>query len=61
MDWYLMVWKRYAEFSGRSRRKELWMFVLFNTIICAVLCVGGMMMAGQGSSLGTIFSALYGI
>ncbi len=59
MDWYLMVWKRYAEFSGRSRRKELWVFALINTIICTVLYVGGMMMAGQGSSLGTLFSALY--
>ncbi len=61
MEWYLMVWKRYAEFSGRSRRKELWMFALFNTIICTVLYVGGMMMAMRGSSLGTIFFALYGI
>jgi uncharacterized membrane protein YhaH (DUF805 family) len=61
MEWYLMVWKRYAEFTGRSRRKELWMFVLFNAIILTVLYMGGMMMAGQGSSLGTIFFALYGI
>ncbi len=61
MEWYLMVWKRYAQFSGRSRRKELWMFALFNTIICTVLYVGGMMMAMRGSSLGTIFFALYGI
>ncbi len=33
MNWYLMVLKRYAEFNGRSRRKEYWMFVLFNAII----------------------------
>jgi uncharacterized membrane protein YhaH (DUF805 family) len=25
MEWHLMVWKRFAEFSGRSRRKEYWM------------------------------------
>lgn len=33
MKWYVMVWKRYAEFSGRSRRKEYWMFVLIQTLI----------------------------
>ena len=30
MNWYLGCWKKYAEFSGRARRKEFWMFVLFN-------------------------------
>lgn len=32
MNWYLMAFKKYAEFSGRSRRKEFWMFALFNLI-----------------------------
>ena len=32
MKWYLQVLKKYAEFDGRARRKEYWMFVLFNTI-----------------------------
>lgn len=32
MDWYLQVLKNYAEFSGRARRKEYWMFVLFNLL-----------------------------
>lgn len=27
-----MAFKKYAEFSGRSRRKEFWMFALFNII-----------------------------
>jgi uncharacterized membrane protein YhaH (DUF805 family) len=33
MEWYLMALKKYAEFNGRSRRKEYWMFLLFNMII----------------------------
>ena len=40
MKWYLKVLKQYADFSGRARRKEYWMFVLFNaifTIIAAIL------------------------
>jgi uncharacterized membrane protein YhaH (DUF805 family) len=30
MDWYIAAVKRYAEFSGRSRRREYWMFSLIN-------------------------------
>jgi uncharacterized membrane protein YhaH (DUF805 family) len=37
MEWYLEVLKKYAVFSGRSRRKEYWMFFLFNLIIAFVL------------------------
>ena len=36
MQWMLMPLKRYAQFSGRSRRKEYWMFILF-VIIASVL------------------------
>ena len=28
MDWMLMPLRKYADFSGRSRRKEYWMFLL---------------------------------
>lgn len=28
MEWMLLPLKRYADFSGRSRRKEYWMFTL---------------------------------
>jgi len=37
MNWYLDVLKKYAVFSGRARRKEFWMFLLFNIIIAIVL------------------------
>jgi hypothetical protein len=30
MNWYLKVLKQYADFNGRARRQEFWMFVLFN-------------------------------
>ena len=42
MDWYLMVWRKYAEFDGRSRRKEYWMFLLFHAIVIFLLsAIGG--------------------
>lgn len=37
MEWYISVLKKYAVFQGRARRKEYWMFVLFNFIITFVL------------------------
>ncbi|MBN6075112.1 DUF805 domain-containing protein [Aggregatibacter actinomycetemcomitans] len=40
MNWYLHVLKNYATFSGRARRKEYWMFVLFNfiaTFVCMLI------------------------
>lgn len=44
MEWMLLPYKRYAEFSGRSRRMEYWMFTLFTMIV--VLLLGGLMLAG---------------
>ena len=41
MDWYLGVLKQYAVFDGRARRKEYWMFLLFNVVIAAALAIVG--------------------
>jgi uncharacterized membrane protein YhaH (DUF805 family) len=32
MYWYTKVLSQYADFDGRARRKEYWMFVLFNVL-----------------------------
>ena len=32
MEWYIKVLKQYADFKGRARRKEFWMFSLFDSI-----------------------------
>ena len=37
MNWYLEALKNYADFSGRARRKEYWLFTLFNILINIVL------------------------
>ena len=37
MEWMTMPLKRYAEFSGRSRRKEYWMFTLMLVILNVVI------------------------
>ncbi len=56
MDWYLKVIKNYVGFSGRARRTEYWMFVLFNFIISAVLGILQYM-----ADMGTLLTALYSL
>jgi uncharacterized membrane protein YhaH (DUF805 family) len=55
MEWMLMPLRRYAEFSGRSQRKEYWMFSLGILIAYALLfgllsigLLGGKEDAGAG-------------
>ncbi|MCF7221074.1 DUF805 domain-containing protein [Marilutibacter chinensis] len=62
MEWMLMPLRRYADFSGRSRRKEYWMFVLFQLIVFAVLMIP--VFAGidtQGGGMGMLSKIGFGL
>lgn len=37
LRWYLWPWQRYAEFDGRSSRKEFWTFYLGNVVLSLLL------------------------
>ena len=37
MEWMLLPLRRYADFQGRSCRKEYWMFVLFQLLVMLVI------------------------
>ena len=39
MNWFTTALKKYAVFSGRSRRSEYWYFVLFYLLIYIVLAI----------------------
>lgn len=39
MNWMILPYRRYAEFSGRSRRREYWMFALFYVLVILALNV----------------------
>lgn len=59
MSWYLAVLKKYAVLSGRARRKEYWIFFLFNLIIVVVLgLVEGLLGIGAGSDR-SILASIY--
>jgi uncharacterized membrane protein YhaH (DUF805 family) len=51
MNWYIEVFKKYAVFSGRARRKEYWMFTLFNIMFVFIAIILDM-------NLGTAFEHL---
>lgn len=62
MNWYLKVLRQYADFSGRARRKEYWMFVLFNVIfaITAMILDNILGLAVEGFGYGPLYG-LYAI
>ncbi|MGH6616734.1 DUF805 domain-containing protein [Sphingomonas sp.] len=39
MEWMILPLKKYFQFSGRSRRKEYWMWILFLIIVSIVLMI----------------------
>ncbi|NKE04767.1 DUF805 domain-containing protein [Mesobacillus selenatarsenatis] len=41
MQWYLEALKNYANFKGRARRKEYWLFNLFHILIMGTLYLAG--------------------
>ena len=33
MNWYMEAFRKYAQFGGRARRMEFWMFTLINVLV----------------------------
>lgn len=58
MNWYVKCLKQYADFSGRARRKEFWMFALINAIVGFCLALIGRLI---GNVFGIVVSSLYSL
>ncbi|QDT22607.1 Inner membrane protein YhaI [Gimesia chilikensis] len=61
MNWYLTVLKKYAEFSGRARRKEYWMFVLMNFLVGIVIAFIGAIIGETGGLISVSLSGVYSL
>jgi len=57
MEWMLLPLRRYADFRGRSRRKEYWMFLL-GVIIAAIILGVVESVLGIGGSVGGFYGPL---
>ena len=62
MSWFVEALKKYGVFSGRSRRKEYWYFVLFVVIIQVVLNILDTLIGVYDRSTGAgLFSAIFSL
>ncbi|NGM65624.1 DUF805 domain-containing protein [Sphingobacterium sp. SGR-19] len=62
MDWFLKTLKEnYANFDGRARRKEFWMFVLFVWLIYVALGIISAILSYISSMLGGLVSVIMGL
>lgn len=59
MSYYLAVLKKYATFSGRARRKEYWMFALFNYLFVLVFTLIDYILRAR-TGVFTPFTFIYG-
>ena len=58
MKWYLKVLNQYFDFSGRARRKEYWVFVLFSALISWTLQILDFVF---GTYMLTILASIYSL
>ena len=58
MEWMLMPLKRYADFSGRSRRMEFWMWVVFQFLIGLAFIVLMVALGGAAIMSGDVGGAM---
>ncbi len=67
MEWMILPLKRYAEFGGRSRRQEFWMYMLgmvlmylVLAVVATVIGVGAVGMASANRGTGGAASGMIG-
>ncbi|PSW18266.1 DUF805 domain-containing protein [Photobacterium sanctipauli] len=61
MNWYLLVLKKYAVFSGRARRQEYWYFILINMVIGFILQVINQQFINPADAGGGVLGMIYSL
>ncbi len=62
MNWFKLALSKYAQFHGRSRRKEYWYFVLFVVIISIIATIIDMVLGTYNEEYGVgILSGLFSL
>jgi uncharacterized membrane protein YhaH (DUF805 family) len=58
MDYFIGALKKYADFTGRARRQEYWMFILIYMIINIFLAVLGLELISALVGLGLLIPSI---
>ena len=58
MDYFIGALKKYADFTGRARRQEYWMFILIYMIINIVLAILGLEVISALVGLGLLIPSI---
>ncbi|MAY19777.1 MAG: hypothetical protein CL955_04085 [Erythrobacteraceae bacterium] len=61
MEWMLMPVRRYADFSGRSRRKEFWMFQLGIFLLYIAVLILAAILGAISETLSAIVMIIFAI
>lgn len=61
LAWMLCPLKRYADFQGRSSRKEFWMFLLFTNLVAAALTIVFLADTNAFGGTGTFGNLAFGL
>ncbi|MCC2547391.1 DUF805 domain-containing protein [Hymenobacter sp. BT175] len=62
MDYFLHALRNYANFNGRARRKEYWMFTLFNIVFSIAVAIADQVLNLGSESFGYgILSIIYSL
>ncbi len=59
MSYFVYCLRHYADFTGRARRREFWMFALFNALIGLILSFAPWRMPLGYSSVGVLSTLWY--
>ena len=58
MQWFLKCLTQYADFTGRARRKEYWMFVLFSLLIYFLVAIVLVALSATESAINIVIGLL---
>jgi uncharacterized membrane protein YhaH (DUF805 family) len=58
VNYYLDVWRGFADFSGRARRKEYWFFSLFHSLTVVTGAFLADALSKENRTIGTIFESI---
>ena len=61
MAYYLLCWRRYAQFAGRARRAEFWYFLLVNIGVSFLLGATDALLGFVDDQGNGLLSSLYGL